>query len=67
MPAAAEDDEEVRGRAAFAGWGTAPVEGGEDVDETELCCWFEWVSSEREEEGGLTKAVVRRIRVEARM
>lgn len=38
VAAAAEDDEEVRWRAAFAGRGTAPVEGGEDVDETELCC-----------------------------
>lgn len=36
VPAAAEDDEEVRWCAAFAGRGTAAVEGGEDVDETEL-------------------------------
>lgn len=36
MSAAAEDDEEVRWCAAFAGRGTAPVQGGEDVDETEL-------------------------------
>ena len=36
MTAAAEDDEEVCWGAAFAGWGTAAVEGGEDVEETEL-------------------------------
>lgn len=41
VAAAAEDDEEVRWRAAFAGKGTAPVDGGEDVDETQLlgCVW----------------------------
>lgn len=36
VTAAAEDDEEVCWGAAFAGWGTAAVEGGEDVEETEL-------------------------------
>lgn len=36
VAAAAEDDEEVCWGAAFAGWGTAAVEGGEDVEETEL-------------------------------
>ncbi len=36
VPAAAEDDEEVRPCPAFAGRGTGAVEGGEDVDESEL-------------------------------
>ena len=36
VTAAAEDDEEVCWGAAFAGRGTAAVEGGEDVEETEL-------------------------------
>lgn len=36
VAAAAEDDEEVCGGAAFAGCGTPAVEGGEDVDEAEL-------------------------------
>ena len=32
VPAAAEDDEEVCGRAALSGKGSAVVEGREDVD-----------------------------------
>lgn len=36
VPAAAEDEEEVRRCPAFAGRGTGAVEGGEDVDESEL-------------------------------
>ena len=36
MAAAAEDDEEVGGRAALSGKGSAVVEGGEDVDQAEL-------------------------------
>lgn len=42
VPAAAEDDEEVRRRPACAwGW-TAAVEGGEDVDEAELRDRVSW-------------------------
>ncbi len=33
---ATEDDEEPRGRAAFAGKGPGGVDGGKDVEETEL-------------------------------
>ena len=36
MAAAAEDDEKVGWRPAFAGSWAAGVEGGEDVDETKL-------------------------------
>ena len=39
MAAAAEDDEEVGWGSAFAGGWTGAVEGGEDVDETELERW----------------------------
>lgn len=39
MAAAAEDDEQVRWGAAFAGWGAGGVDAGEDVDESELGRW----------------------------
>ena len=67
MAAAAEDDEKVGWGSAFAGSWAARVEGGEDVDETELLekgvNWEDRYGML----GGLTNAVVMRTMVKARM
>ena len=66
MAAAAEDHEKVCACAGEAGVRAGTVQGGEDVDETELGGRVSWVVVEEGERGRRTKMVVRRMRRVAR-